>query len=99
LQFQNVPDLLVVRRAILPVADTNRKKMDAMDAYAEVVQYALFNYPDNRANLQFDDDIEEGYTSRAPILDAIEHIIDAREWDVPYHIRVAIDQGTSPCFN
>jgi DNA polymerase epsilon subunit 1 len=28
-------------------------------------------------------------------LDAIEHIIDAREWDVPYHIRVAIDKGMS----
>jgi DNA polymerase epsilon subunit 1 len=27
------------------------------------------------------------------VLDAIEHIIDAREWDVPYHIRVAIDKG------
>jgi DNA polymerase epsilon subunit 1 len=39
LQFQNVPDLLVVRRAILPIADANRKKMDAMDAYTEVVQY------------------------------------------------------------
>jgi DNA polymerase epsilon subunit 1 len=41
LQFANIPDLLVVRRALLPVADANRKKMDAMDAYAEVVQYHL----------------------------------------------------------
>jgi len=41
LQFHNVPDLLVVRRALLPVADGNRKKMDAMDAYTEVVQYFL----------------------------------------------------------
>lgn len=43
--------------------------------------------------MQFDDDIEDGGGSR-PVLDAIEHIIDAREWDVPYHIRVAIDKGT-----
>lgn len=44
--------------------------------------------------MQFDDDIEEGHAQR-PVLDAIENIIDAREWDVPYHIRVAIDQGIS----
>jgi hypothetical protein len=47
---------------------------------------------DDRSTLQFDEDIEEIAGSR-PILDAIEHIIDAREWDVPYHIRVAIDKG------
>jgi DNA polymerase epsilon subunit 1 len=94
LQFQNVPDLLAVRRAILPIADANRKKMDAMDAYTEVVQYVLgVGGVDNRSTLQFDDDIEESAASR-PVLDAIEHIIDAREWDVPYHIRVAIDKGT-----
>jgi DNA polymerase epsilon subunit 1 len=48
-----------------------------------------------RASMQFDDDMEDGPGSR-PVLDAIEHIIDAREWDVPYHIRVAIDQGNHP---
>lgn len=51
-----------------------------------------FDSPDDRSSLQFDDDIEESFASR-PALDAIEHIIDAREWDVPYHIRVAIDKG------
>ena len=90
-----MPDLLVVRRAILPIADANRKKMDAMDAYTEVVQYVPSNSVINsRSGFQFDDDIEDTAGSR-PILDAIEHIIDAREWDVPYHIRVAIDKGTS----
>ena len=90
-----MPDLLVVRRAILPIADANRKKMDAMDAYTEVVQYLPSDsMTNNRSGFQFDDDIEDTAGSR-PILDAIEHIIDAREWDVPYHIRVAIDKGIS----
>jgi DNA polymerase epsilon subunit 1 len=45
-----------------------------------------------RSTLQYDDDIEDvGRTG--PIADAIDHIIDAREWDVPYHIRVAIDKA------
>jgi len=52
-----------------------------------------FAVVDHRSNMQFDDDIEETANSR-PILDAIEYIIDAREWDVPYHIRVAIDKGS-----
>lgn len=77
-----------MRRALLPIAEANRKKMDAMDAYTEVVQ----------SNMQFDDDIEDTSISR-PMMDAIEHIIDAREWDVPYHIRVAIDKGTDSCYN
>jgi DNA polymerase epsilon subunit 1 len=55
------------------------------------VFYQLYHV-NRRSTLQFDDDIEESAASR-PILDAIEHIIDAREWDVPYHIRVAIDKG------
>jgi DNA polymerase elongation subunit (family B) len=48
--------------------------------------------------MQFDDDIEETVASR-PLTDAIEHIIDAREWDVPYHIRVAIDKGIYPALH
>ena len=47
-----------------------------------------------RSSMQFDDDIEDTSISR-PMMDAIENIIDAREWDVPYHIRVAIDKGRS----
>ena len=69
--------------------------MDAMDAYTEVIQYLYaFDLVNCRSTLQFDDDIEESAASR-PALDAIEHIIDAREWDVPYHIRVAIDKSKS----
>jgi DNA polymerase epsilon subunit 1 len=48
--------------------------------------------------MQFDDDIEDTSVSR-PMMDAIEHIIDAREWDVPYHIRLAIDKGAHPQLN
>jgi DNA polymerase epsilon subunit 1 len=27
------------------------------------------------------------------VVDATEHIVDIREYDVPYHVRVAIDKG------
>lgn len=38
LAFQNVPDLLSVRRDIMPIAEKNKKNMTAMDTYAEVAR-------------------------------------------------------------
>lgn len=36
LSFANINDLLAVRRDIMPLAEQNKKNMNAMDAYAEV---------------------------------------------------------------
>jgi DNA polymerase epsilon subunit 1 len=36
LRFANVQDLLAARRDIMPLAEKNKKSMDAMDTYAEV---------------------------------------------------------------
>lgn len=36
LKFANVNDLMSARRDIMPIAEKNRKNMNAMDAYAEV---------------------------------------------------------------
>jgi DNA polymerase epsilon subunit 1 len=36
LEFINVQDLLAVRKEIMPIAEKNRKKMTALDTYAEV---------------------------------------------------------------
>lgn len=41
LRFSNVQDLLAARRDIMPIAEKNRKGMDAMDTYAEVAAYVL----------------------------------------------------------
>lgn len=39
LSFANVNDLLAVRKAVSPVVEKNRKKINAMDTYAEVARY------------------------------------------------------------
>ena len=39
LAFENVSDLLSVRKAIMPIAEKNRIGMNAMDTYAEVARY------------------------------------------------------------
>ncbi len=39
LSFANVSDLLAVRKLVLPIAEKNKKNMNAMDTYAEVARY------------------------------------------------------------
>ena len=38
LSFENVPDLLNVRREIMPIAEKNKENMNAMDTFAEVAR-------------------------------------------------------------
>lgn len=41
LRFNNINDLLAARRDIMPIAEKNKKNMNAMDTYAEVARYVL----------------------------------------------------------
>ena len=41
LRFANVSDLLAARRDIMPIAEKNKKNMNAMDTYAEVARYVF----------------------------------------------------------
>jgi DNA polymerase epsilon subunit 1 len=45
LRFANVSDLLAARRDIMPIAEKNKKNMNAMDTYAEVARYVVFQVP------------------------------------------------------
>lgn len=43
-----------------------------------------------------DDDDDAEYVKRpTAMIDASDFVLDIREYDVPYHVRVAIDKGTS----
>ncbi|KAL7272628.1 DNA polymerase epsilon catalytic subunit [Rhizina undulata] len=83
LDFHNVPDLLAVRKAILPVAEANKKNLNAMDTYAEVASAS--------AGFDFLHDGNDQRKSTAAV-EACDFIVDIREFDVPYHVRVAIDK-------
>ena len=85
LRFANVNDLLAARRDILPIAEKNKSNMNAMDTYAEVAS----------ANVGFDvyDDERDNEKRHNGIADASDYIVDIREYDVPYHVRLAIDKG------
>ena len=86
LSFRNVSDLLAVRRELLPLALENSAKRDAVDAYAEVV-----NATSASAAMNIDMEGWDSHTAAKGDKDPREGIIDIREYDVPYYLRVAID--------
>ncbi|KAL9483996.1 hypothetical protein ACSS6W_002785 [Trichoderma asperelloides] len=85
LKFANVSDLMSARRDIMPIAEKNRKNMNAMDAYAEVATMS------GDFDL-FDNDLRDDERNASnSISEASDFIVDIREYDVPYHVRVMID--------
>ncbi|KAF8939090.1 DNA polymerase epsilon catalytic subunit [Dissophora ornata] len=81
LSFRNVRDLLAVRKVLLPAAKENQSKMSVLDTYAEAISASLDMGLDS-----------EPIASKAGGGEGLDHIVDIREYDVPYTIRVAIDK-------
>ncbi|KAF9330439.1 DNA polymerase epsilon catalytic subunit [Podila minutissima] len=82
LSFRNVLDLQGVRRVLLPAAKQNLAKMSVLDTYAEVVSAAADR---DGSGIDYEPISAKGG-------EGIDHIVDIREYDIPYTIRVAIDK-------
>lgn len=91
IHFRNVSDLLAVRRDIMPLALANAAKLDAVDAYAEVIQATSNVSVSIELETEWDAAAEMGASGRGSSSDPRDGIIDIREYDVPYYLRVAID--------
>ncbi|EPE05144.1 dna polymerase epsilon [Ophiostoma piceae UAMH 11346] len=96
LRFANVQDLMAARRDIMPIAEANKKGMDAMDTYAEVASGGnAFNgrgIDDDGFGFDlFDDAARDDERTTTSVSEASAYIVDIREYDVPYHVRVLID--------
>lgn len=106
LSFRNQTDLFSVRRDLLPLANKNREMLDAVDTYAEVV--AGESTADQLGGAAMEIDMEDawgmGGGGRGGFVKDIKDkqmnpqdaILDIREYDVPYYLRVAIDKSESP---
>ncbi|CCF54758.1 hypothetical protein NDA11_001598 [Ustilago hordei] len=105
LTFLNVQDLLSVRKELLPIAKAAQKKLSAVDTYADVLSAA--SAATASASIEIEMDAahgesaglvgEDGWTGErkraaASALDPAECLVDIREYDIPYYLRVAIDQ-------
>uniref|UniRef100_A0A2K5KBR1 DNA polymerase epsilon catalytic subunit n=1 Tax=Colobus angolensis palliatus TaxID=336983 RepID=A0A2K5KBR1_COLAP len=81
LSFHTVEDLVKVRKEISPAVKKKREQDHASDAYTALLSSVL-----QRGGVVTD----EEETSKK-IADQLDNIVDMREYDVPYHIRLSID--------
>nr|XP_020761351.1 DNA polymerase epsilon catalytic subunit A isoform X4 [Odocoileus virginianus texanus] len=81
LSFNTVEDLVKVRKEISPAVKKNRDQGHASDAYTTMLSSVL------QGSSVI---IDEEETSKK-IADQMDNIVDMREYDVPYHIRLSID--------
>ncbi|XP_038229567.1 DNA polymerase epsilon catalytic subunit A isoform X3 [Dermochelys coriacea] len=81
LSFNTVEDLVKVRREISPAVKKNRERDQASDTYTSMLSSALIG-----GSLTTDD---EGPSKKS--VNQMDNIVDMREYDVPYHIRLSID--------
>ncbi|CAO3684825.1 unnamed protein product [Umbelopsis vinacea] len=84
LVFRNVSDLLSIRKIILPTVKKNQKNLDAIDTYTDVVNETNSIDYEHSTKLA-------ALSSRRNPHETLENIIDIREYDIPYYLRVAID--------
>ncbi|WVQ80319.1 DNA polymerase epsilon catalytic subunit A [Cryptococcus sp. DSM 104549] len=90
--FHNTADLQLIRRELLPLAQSNSEKFTAVDAYADVVgAEAAAN---GMGGMDGDGERawgaeDEGKKKRER--EPAECVIEVREHDLAYHLRVAID--------
>lgn len=70
----------------MPVAKKNQEKANKVDAYAEVLSAANNVGYENHTHFA-------AMSSRKNPEDTLDNILDIREYDVPYYVRVAMDLG------
>ncbi|XP_078523382.1 DNA polymerase epsilon catalytic subunit A isoform X2 [Lissotriton helveticus] len=82
LYFLSVDDLVKVRKEISPAVRKNKERDQASDTYTAMLTSAL-------AGTSMAIGEEEGTSKK--IADQLDNILDMREYDVPYHVRLSID--------
>ncbi|XP_003226860.2 DNA polymerase epsilon catalytic subunit A [Anolis carolinensis] len=82
LSFNSVDDLVKVRKEISPAVRKNQERDQSVDAYTTMLASALAG-----GSLSSKDKEPSKKMSNQ-----MDNIVDMREYDVPYHIRLSIDQ-------
>lgn len=89
LSFHNISDLLDARRTLNPIVTRNHANKDGQDIYRSVdLNYGSVMKSDNFEAA----DATMGLAEPEGPTDPSELILELREYDVPYHARVAIDK-------
>lgn len=101
IEFHNIQDLLAVRRELLPLALKAQKTASAVETYADVLEDDVGGSA--AMAIEMEEELYGGASgsrynqsrnhakSKAAQLNPEDCINDIREYDVPYYLRVAID--------
>ncbi|KAK3107356.1 hypothetical protein FSP39_012618, partial [Pinctada imbricata] len=77
LSFLSVEDLTKVKREIQPAVKKNKEQEKSNQAYTALLTSHLLG--------------EDGDNAGGKVTNQFDNIVDMREYDVPYHVRVSID--------
>uniref|UniRef100_A0A8C9JJA6 DNA polymerase epsilon catalytic subunit n=1 Tax=Panthera tigris altaica TaxID=74533 RepID=A0A8C9JJA6_PANTA len=81
LSFNTVEDLVRVRKDLSPAVRKSREQGHASDAYTAMLSSVL----------QGGSVVVDEEEASKKVTDQLDNIVDMREYDVPYHIRLSID--------
>ncbi|TRY87466.1 hypothetical protein DNTS_035296 [Danionella cerebrum] len=82
LYFNTVDDLMKVKKEISPAVRKNREREKSNDAYTSMLSNALVGGSVVT---------EDADGSSKKMIEQLDNVVDMREYDVPYHVRVSID--------
>ncbi|XP_031425753.1 DNA polymerase epsilon catalytic subunit A-like [Clupea harengus] len=82
LSFNTVDDLMKVKRELSPAIRKNREKEKSNETYTSMLSSALVG-----GNIMTGE--EDGPSKK--MADQMDNLVDMREYDVPYHVRLSID--------
>ena len=85
ISFWNVEQLVSVRREITPIVERNREKQEGTEAYNTLASDVNEHPHDLKKP-------HSGSGARDRMQEYADAIVDMREYDVPYHVRFAIDR-------
>ncbi|ODV64406.1 DNA polymerase epsilon catalytic subunit [Ascoidea rubescens DSM 1968] len=94
ISFHNVSDLIEARRIINQILASNKKTNKMKDIYQSIADLDNFNdndYESFSKNIYNSNSFNKNNSSTG--INASQFIDDIREYDVPYHVRVAIDKN------
>ena len=87
--FRNCMDLLFVRRHLLPIVKKNQTHKATTETYEDHIFVAGNSISASiKSDVLFSENVVDPITSGK---DCAEYIMDIREYDIPYYLRVAID--------
>ena len=91
LSFLNTNHMMKLKTALMPIVRRNQEKAKSQDAYTSLLSNVLSAQNDGPSGSSGVKTAMGNKSASEKTMEQSENILDVREYDVPYHVRVAID--------